>query len=72
MNEVPLIPEPRQRVHVKGRGGLYFVLTVNQEYGYADLVELHSATMVKGVQLDKILPWRPPEIEEDGERTQSI
>ena len=60
-----LIPAARQRVLVRDRAGLYFVLTVYQESGCADLVELESATLVEGVQFDKILPLSPPEIEPD-------
>ena len=65
-----MVPAAHERVLVKGRGGLYLVLTVNQEYGYADLVELDSATLVEGVQFDKILPLLLPEIEPDEERAQ--
>ena len=53
-------PTARECVLVRGRPGLYFVLTVYQEFGYADLVELHSATLVEGVQfdIDSICPSR--------------
>ena len=57
-----MIPTARECVLVRGRPGLYFVLTVYQEFGYADLVELHSSTLVECVQFDKILSLRPPEI----------
>jgi hypothetical protein len=59
-----MIPAARQSVCVEGRSGLYFVLTVNQEYGYADLVELDSVTLVEGVRFERILPVHP-EMEED-------
>lgn len=62
-----MVPTARERVLVKGRGGAYLVLTVYQEYGYADLVDLDSATLVEGVQFDKILPLLLPEIEPDEE-----
>jgi hypothetical protein len=34
-----MIPAARERVSVEGRSGVFFVLTVNEETGYADLVE---------------------------------
>jgi len=52
-----MIPAARQRVRVKGRTGVFFVLTVNQDIGYADLVELDSATLVEAVRFERILPF---------------
>jgi hypothetical protein len=59
-----MIPAARQRVRVEGRTGLYFVLAVNQEFGYAELLELDSLTLVDGVRFESILPVHP-ELEED-------
>ncbi len=52
-----MIPAARQRVRVEGRAGVFFVLTVNQDIGYADLVELNSATLVEAVRFERILPF---------------
>jgi hypothetical protein len=52
-----MIPAARQRVCVKSRSGVFYVLTVNQEIGYADLVELNSATLVEAVRFENILPF---------------
>ena len=52
-----MIPAARQRVCVEGRSGVFFVLTVNRETGYADLVELNSATLVEDVRFERILPF---------------
>jgi len=60
----PMIPASRQRVRVEGRSGLFFVLSVNEEYGCADLVELNSATLVEAVRFERILPVHL-EMEED-------
>lgn len=60
-----MIPAGRERVLIRDRVGPYFVLTVNRESGYADLVELSSGTLVERVQFDKILPLSPPEIDTD-------
>ena len=49
-----MIPAARQRVRVEGRTGVFFVLTVNQDLGYADLVELNSATLVEAVRFERI------------------
>jgi hypothetical protein len=59
-----MIPAARQRVCVEGRTGLYFVLSVNQEYGCADLLDLNSMTLVEAVRFERIVPAHP-EIEED-------
>jgi len=55
-----MIPAARERVSVEGRSGVFFVLTVNEETGYADLVELDlppSATLVDAVRFERILPF---------------
>jgi hypothetical protein len=52
-----MIPAARQRVCVKGRSGVFYVLTVNQDSGCADLVELNSATLVEAVRFENILPF---------------
>jgi len=52
-----MIPAARQRVCVEGRSGVFFVLTVNQDSGYADLVELNSATLVEAVRFESLLPF---------------
>jgi len=52
-----MIPAARQRVRVVGHDGVFFVLTVNQDVGYADLVELGSATLFEAVLLERILPF---------------
>ena len=54
-----MIPAARQRVCVEGRTGLYFVLSVNHEYRYADLVDLDSATLVDAIPFERILPAHP-------------
>jgi len=59
-----MIPAARQRVRVEGRTGLYFVLSVNQEYGCADLLKLDSVILVEAVRFESIVPVHP-EIEED-------
>lgn len=53
-----MIPAPRDRVFIKGRDCPYFVLNVNRESGYADLVDLKSATLIEEVPFDKILSLR--------------
>jgi hypothetical protein len=59
-----MIPAARQRVRVEGGTGLYFVLAVNHEYGYAELLDLDSLTLLDGVLFERILPVRP-EMDED-------
>jgi|HubBroStandDraft_3_1064219.scaffolds.fasta_scaffold985683_2 hypothetical protein len=65
-----MIPGARQRVCVKGRSGVFYVLTVNQDIGYADLVELNSATLVEAVRFESILPF--PHVIEPYERPSSL
>jgi hypothetical protein len=60
-----MIPAARQRVRIEGRTGLYFVLAVNQEFGYAELLELDSLTLVDGVRFESILPAHPELDEEE-------
>lgn len=55
-------PVARQHVRLKGRPGLYFVLCVYTEYGFAELVELHTATLVEGVPFNRIMPIEQNEI----------
>lgn len=45
-----MIPAACQRVCVEGRPGVYFVLSVNREYRYAEWVEVDSATLVDAIQ----------------------
>lgn len=54
-----MIPTARQRVRVDGHPGMYFVLTANYDLGYAELVELNSATLLEAVKFERILPLRP-------------
>jgi len=63
-----MIPAPRQRVRVEGSAGLYFVLAVNHEYRYAELLDLDLLTLLDGVLFERILPVRPEMDEDEMER----
>lgn len=53
-----MIPTERERVRRKGCAGVYFVLGVNLENGFASLLNLTEAMRLEDVPFSQIEPFR--------------
>lgn len=53
-----MIPTERERVRLKGRSGVYFVLGVNREAGFASLLNLEDAMRLEDAPFARIEPLR--------------
>jgi hypothetical protein len=59
-----MIPTERERVRLRGRSGVYFVLGVDLERGSASVLNLEDATQLEDVPFARIEPLRS-EAEQD-------
>lgn len=53
-----MIPKERERVRLRGRSGVYFVLGVNLEDGFASLLNLQDAMQLEDAPFAWIEPLR--------------
>ncbi|HEV2383605.1 MAG TPA: hypothetical protein VG206_27930 [Terriglobia bacterium] len=53
-----MIPSQRERVRIRGRMGVYFVLGVDLEAGFASLLNLQDAMRLEDVPFARIEPFR--------------
>ena len=53
-----MIPAQRERVRIRGRMGVYFVLGVDLEGGFASLLNLADAMRLEDVPFARIEPFR--------------
>jgi hypothetical protein len=59
-----MIPAERERVRLRGRSGVFFVLGVDLEGGFASLLNLENAMHLEDVPFGRIEPLRfEPELE---------